>query len=165
MRIIGIDPGLATTSWAIVEFAKDGAIKPLDFGVISTKKGLPVAERLGEIYKDMTELVKKFDPEISAVETLLFYNNAKTAIVVGEARGVVLLALSQAKLPIHEFTPLQVKSSVTGYGKADKKQVQESVMNICQLEELPKPDDAADAIAVAIAGYDGQKMDNLMNTK
>ena len=112
----------------------------------------------------MHELLKNFKPEICGIETLLFYNNAKTAIVVGEARGVVLLTLSQENLSVYEFSPLQVKSSITGYGQATKKQVQENVKSICKLDELPQPDDAADAIAVAIACFDRMKMDNLMKS-
>jgi crossover junction endodeoxyribonuclease RuvC len=123
----------------------------VDYGAITTDKGLDVSTRLKEIYDDMHEIIEKFDPEVCGVETLLFYNNAKTAISVGEARGVVLLALEEHSLPTHDFTPLQVKDAVTGYGKADKKQVQENVKRFCKLESIPKPDDAADALAVAIA--------------
>ena len=151
MRILGIDPGLAITGWAIVDFDKHGEPTPIDYGAITTPKGLTVSQRLSEIYQDMNELVKKFKPEYAGVETLLFYNNAKTAISVGEARGVVLLVLENSSIPIKEFSPLQVKSAVTGYGKATKRQVQENVMRFCRLESIPKPDDAADAIAVAIA--------------
>lgn len=151
MRILGIDPGLATTGWAVVDFDKDNKPCPVDYGAITTVKGLSVSERLVEIHRDINELIKKFKPEYAGVETLLFCNNAKTAISVGEARGVVLLALENNHIPIKEFTPLQVKSSITGYGKADKKQVQENVRVLCNLDSIPKPDDAADAIAIAIA--------------
>jgi crossover junction endodeoxyribonuclease RuvC len=151
MRILGIDPGLAITGWAVLDFDKDGNPIPIDYGAITTPKGLTVSQRLSEIFKDMNELIKKFKPEYAGVETLLFYNNAKTAISVGEARGVVLLSLENNNIPIKEFTPLQVKNAVTGYGKANKRQVQENVMRFCKLESIPKPDDAADAIAVAIA--------------
>jgi crossover junction endodeoxyribonuclease RuvC len=151
IRIIGIDPGLATTGWSVVEFDNDSKPHVLDYGCITTKKGLTVSERLCEIYQDVLELVKEYKPEYAGMETLLFYNNQKTAISVGEARGVVLLALEQSNLPLSEMTPLQVKSTVTGYGKADKKQVQEAVKMLCSMDELPKPDDAADAIAIAIA--------------
>lgn len=151
MRILGIDPGLAIVGWAIVDFDKDLNPTPVDYGAIITDKGLDVSTRLKEIYDDMHEIVDKFDPEVCGVETLLFYNNAKTAISVGEARGVVLLVLEESSLPIYDFTPLQVKDAVTGYGKADKKQVQENVKRFCKLESIPKPDDAADALAVAIA--------------
>lgn len=151
MRILGIDPGLAIVGWAIVDFDKDFNPTPVDYGAIITDKGLSVSTRLKEIYEDMHEIVNQFEPEVCGVETLLFYNNAKTAISVGEARGVVLLVLEEHGLPIHDFTPLQVKDAVTGYGKADKKQVQENVKRFCKLESIPKPDDAADALAVAIA--------------
>ena len=151
MRILGIDPGLAIVGWAIVDFDKDLNPQPVDYGAIITDKGLNVSTRLKEIYEDMNEIVDKFKPEICGVETLLFYNNAKTAISVGEARGVVLLVLEDHGLPIYDFTPLQVKDAVTGYGKADKKQVQENVKRFCNLDSIPKPDDAADALAVAIA--------------
>ncbi len=151
MRILGIDPGLAIVGWAIVDFDKDINPTPVDYGAIITDKGLDVSTRLKEIYDDMHEIVDKFEPEVCGVETLLFYNNAKTAISVGEARGVVLLVLEEFGLPIHDFTPLQVKDAVTGYGKADKRQVQENVKRFCNLESIPKPDDAADALAVAIA--------------
>ncbi len=153
MRILGIDPGLATTGWSVVDFDNDGNPKPIDYGAIVTKKGLSVSVRLAEIYEDMNELIEKFKPDLAGIETLIFCNNAKTVMSVGEARGVVRLALEQNSIDIKEFTPLQVKNAVTGYGKASKEQVQKSVKIICNLKEIPKPDDAADAIAVAIACY------------
>ncbi len=151
MRILGIDPGLATTGWAVVDFDKDANPTPIDYGAIITPKGISVSQRLLEIYKDISELIEKFKPEYAGVETLIFCNNAKTAMAVGEARGVVLVVLESMNIPLKEFTPLQVKSAVTGYGKADKKQVQENVKRFCKLDSIPKPDDAADAIAIAIA--------------
>ncbi len=151
IRILGIDPGLATVGWAVIDFDKDSNPIPVDFGAILTDKGLSVSQRLNEIYNDLNELIEKYNPEFCGIETLLFYNNAKTAIIVGESRGVVLLALEKQGIPIREFTPLQVKDAVTGYGKADKRQVQENVKRMCKLESIPQPDDAADAIAVAIA--------------
>lgn len=150
MRILGIDPGVATTGWAIIDFDKDSKPTPVDFGAILTAKDIPLSQRLEEIYNDLSELIQKFKPEYAGVETLLFCNNAKTAISVGEARGVVLLTLQQNNIPLTEFTPLQVKNSITGYGKANKKQVQESVKVLCNLDKIPQPDDAADAIAIAI---------------
>ena len=150
MRILGIDPGLATTGWAVVDFDKDGNPNIVDFGAIITGKEMPISQRLKEIYEDILDLVNKFNPNFAGIETLLFYNNAKTAMVVAEARGVVRLALGQNGIPTEEFTPLQVKNAVTGYGKADKRQVQENVQILCNLESIPKPDDAADAIAIAI---------------
>lgn len=150
MRILGIDPGVATTGWAIVDFDENSKPYPMDYGAIITSKELTTSERLVEIYSDLNELIDKFKPEYAGVETLLFYNNAKTAITVGEARGIVLLTLQQHDIPLTEFTPLQVKDSITGYGKANKKQVQESVKLLCELDNIPQPDDAADALAIAI---------------
>lgn len=151
MRILGIDPGLAIVGWAIIDFDRDLNPTPVDYGAIITDKGLSVSVRLKEIYDDIHSILKEFKPEVCGVETLLFYNNAKSAIVVGEARGVVLLALEEFGIPMHDFTPLQVKDAVTGYGRADKRQVQENVKRFCNLESIPKPDDVADAMAVAIA--------------
>jgi crossover junction endodeoxyribonuclease RuvC len=148
-RIIGIDPGVATTGWAIVDLI-DGDLTAVDYGVIETVKTLSLSERLSEIYTDLLSLIEKYNPEYAGVEQLLFCNNAKTAIAVGEARGVVLLALQQSGIKFIECTPLQMKQSITGYGKADKKQVQENIKRIFNLEEIPKPDDAADALGMAI---------------
>jgi crossover junction endodeoxyribonuclease RuvC len=157
MRILGIDPGLATTGWAIVDFEKKNLPLVIDFGVISTEKAVPHQERLEEIHKDIRQLIRKFKPDQGALELLIFNTNVKTAMNVGEARGVVILAMQQAKLPISQFTPPQVKSSITGNGRADKKQVQENVKRLCGLDEIPKPDDAADAIAIAICCHDSLK--------
>lgn len=165
MRILGIDPGLATTGWSIVDFDSDGSPSVIDFGVISTEKGLKIEERLVEIYDDVTSLIEKFHPERGALEYLIFNNNAKTAMAVGEARGVVVLAMQQHLLPISQFSPVQVKSSIAGSGRADKRQVQENVMRLCKLETLPKPDDAADAIAIAICCYDWSKRDRMEEIK
>ncbi len=160
MRIIGIDPGVATTGWSIVDF-ENNKIDVVDFGVISTSKENTQQERLVEIFNDLNEIIKKYKPIKAGIELLLFNNNAKTAMTVGEARGVVLLCLKQHDLPTTQLTPPQVKSSVTGNGRADKRQVQENVKRICNLKELPKPDDAADAIAVAIGCYDYFKIGSL----
>lgn len=162
MRILGIDPGIAITGWAVVDYDKDGNSNPIDYGAITTQKGLSVGERLLELYCDMSEIIKEFKPDFSGLETILFYNNAKTAIVVGEARGVILLTLQQSDIPVHEFTPLQVKSSISGYGKATKNQVGENVKIMFNLNEIPKPDDVADALAISVACFDRLKMDELV---
>ncbi len=162
MRILGIDPGIAITGWSIVDFNKDGNPSPIDYGAITTDKGLLVGERLLELYDDLTKIVEEFKPNYCGIETLLFYNNAKTAIVVGEARGVALLVLQQHNIPIHEFTPLQLKSSISGYGKATKKQVQENVKILFNLSEIPKPDDVSDALAISVACFDRLRMDELL---
>lgn len=149
MRILGIDPGLATTGWAIVDIeGKDYDV--VEFGVIETKKDLELGGRLEVLYDDLNNIIGEFKPQKAGIETLLFCNNAKTAIAVGEARGVIMLCLELAGLVVAEFTPLEVKNNITGYGGADKRQVQECVRLLCDLEILPRPDDAADAVAVAV---------------
>jgi crossover junction endodeoxyribonuclease RuvC len=149
MKVLGIDPGTATTGFGVLE-KKDGKLTALDFGVISTSKDLPMQLRLNIIFQDLTELIKHHKPDIIAVEKLFFVKNITTGISVGQARGVVLLTAAQADLDLHEYTPLQVKQSVTGYGQANKRQVQEMVQKILKLDVLPTPDDAADALAIAI---------------
>ena len=165
MRIIGIDPVLATTGWAVVDFDGRKILKVIDFGVVETKKDLETGNRLSEIYSDLCEICKEFEPEIAGVETLIFCNNAKTAMKVGEAMGVALLALNNCGIGIYEYTPLQVKSSICGYGKAEKMQVQENVKRICNFDKIPKPDDAADAIALAICCNDSIVINNMSNLK
>ncbi len=161
MRILGIDPGVAITGWAIVDYENE--YKLIDFGVISTPKEHEQSERLVEIYDDLDQIVKKFNPDYAGIELLLFNTNAKTVMNVGEARGVVILALSKNNIPILQFTPPQVKSSITGSGRADKKQVQENVKRLFSLETMPKPDDAADAVAVAVCCIDSIVMKQKQN--
>lgn len=155
MRILGIDPGVATIGWAIIEIESthQDNVKIVDYGVITTEKHLSLSERLVEIEEDLQSIIKKYSPEYAGVESLLFCTNLKTAISVGEARGVVLLVLQKNALSFKEISPLQMKSVITGYGKADKEQVQKNVMRICGLNTKPTPDDAADAIALAICAY------------
>ena len=149
MKILGIDPGTATTGYGIIN-SKKGEIELVEYGTISTKKTAPPASRLAEIFADLDRLIKKHRPELVAVESVYFYNNVKTAIAVAQSRGVVLLAAEKNKKRIVEFAPLQVKNSLTGYGKAEKKQVQFMVKKLLNLKKTPKPDDAADALAIAI---------------
>lgn len=149
MKILGIDPGTATTGFGIIEKTK-GRVVAVDCGVISTPKSLPMSNRLLILFNDLEEIIKHHKPDLIAVEQLFFAKNVTTAISVGQARGVVLLASQKADLKLLEFTPLQVKQSVTGYGKASKKQVQQMVTRILKLKHIPKPDDAADALAIAI---------------
>lgn len=148
MTILGIDPGLATTGYGIIK--KSGSkITAVCFGCIKTPAKMESSERLNLINKDLQKIIKKYKPDCAAVEQLFFCKNVKTAIAVGQARGVILLTLAQNKLPIYEFTPLQVKQNTTSYGKADKKQVQKMLKVLLNLKEAPKQDDAADALAVA----------------
>lgn len=149
MKILGIDPGTATTGFGIVT-KENGKLTAIDYGVVSTAKELNMSNRLLIIFQDIEELIAKHNPDIVAVEQLFFARNVTTAITVGQARGVVLLAAQKADLKLVEYTPLQVKQSVTGYGQATKRQVQSMVQKILKLKVLPKPDDAADALAIAI---------------
>jgi crossover junction endodeoxyribonuclease RuvC len=149
MRILGIDPGTGILGFGIIEIEKN---KPrlIDGGVIRTPVKEDDAVRLVTIYEELTEIIKQTKPDVMSVEKLFFARNVTTAMTVAQARGVVLLCGKQAGLPIYEFTPMQIKQATTGYGKADKKQMQEMVRVILGLTEIPKPDDAADALAAAI---------------
>ena len=160
MKILGIDPGTATTGWAILE-EKNGEITPLAYGHISTSPKNSTAERLKEVADDMKRIIKKYQPQESAVEDIFFFKNVKTVIKVSQSRGAMLLSLEQAKIKIFEYTPLQVKQAITGYGRAEKKQIQLMVKNILKLKEVPKPDDTADAIAIALCHLQSRKMMNL----
>ena len=149
MIILGIDPGLATVGLGIVKFERQRFIT-LRYGAIITPPKLPVSERLQMIYDGLQQAIDAYKPTDLAVEEIFFNTNHKTVITVSEARGVILLAAQKNKLAIGEYTPLQVKQSVVGYGRAEKIQVMSMVKNILNLEKIPKPDDAADALAIAI---------------
>ena len=149
MVILGIDPGTATTGYGAITATRDG-LKVLDHGVISTPPGKSLHLRLEILNQGLAVLFARFEPPEVAVEQLFFTNNAKTALAVGQARGVALLAAAKAGCEVHEYTPLQVKQAVVGYGRAEKSQVQYMVKAILALKETPKPDDAADALALAI---------------
>ncbi len=151
MIILGIDPGTATTGFAVIEkLDRQNEFKILDFGVVETPKTDHEAKRLETIAEDVVELIKKYKPSRLGIERLFFTSNQKTAMTVSQARGVVLLVSQKAKLEIYEFTPLQVKNYLCGNGKADKRQVQFMVKKTFGLEQIPKPDDAADALAIAL---------------
>ena len=149
MIILGIDPGLATVGYGVVNYEKN-RFTTINYGAIITPPHTPVHDRLKKIYEDMQELIEAYKPAELAIEELFYNTNQKTIIPVCEARGVLLLCAHQNKLNISEYTPLQVKQSVVGYGRAEKIQVQTMVKNILKLEKLPKPDDAADALALAV---------------
>ncbi|MBN2100293.1 crossover junction endodeoxyribonuclease RuvC [Candidatus Dojkabacteria bacterium] len=165
MRVLGIDPGVALTGWGVIEenSGSSTGLKMLDFGVVRTDKNVPHADRLALIYKEIQSIVKKYSPEIVAVEQLFFCKNLKTAISVGEARGVVLLVIAKAHIPIKEFTPLQIKEAVCGYGKAEKQQVQKMVASLLDMKDIPRPDDAADGLAVAICCANSVKIEQKIN--
>lgn len=149
MRIIGIDPGTGRLGFGVIE-AKLGRLTLVDAGIITTPAHTPTPIRLEDIYKNLTEIIADTKPSVMAIERLFFARNVTTAMSVAEARGVALLAGQQAGLLIEEYTPMQIKQSITGYGKADKKQMQEMVRLQLGLKSVPKPDDAADALAAAI---------------
>ena len=149
MRILGIDPGYAIMGYGIHDY-KGNKITPVEFGSITTEAHRPNEERLLTLYDELTRIIREFRPDEAAIEELFYNTNATTAIMVGEARGMALLACAQGHVNISEYTPLQIKSSLTGYGRADKKQVQTMVKMILGLPEVPKPDDTADALAAAI---------------
>lgn len=149
MIILGIDPGIAIVGYGIIE-CKGNHFKIIDYGCITTDSNILFPERLKIVYNGVIDIIDKYKPEELAVEELFFNKNVKTAIKVGHARGVEILAAVNKDLPIYEYTPLQIKQSVVGYGRAEKHQVQEMVKILLNLKEIPKPDDAADALAVAI---------------
>lgn len=149
MVVLGIDPGYAIVGWGVVNYAGN-IYRPLGFGAITTDASSNFNDRLGYIYNNMTRLIEKCKPDAMAVEKLYFQNNQKTAINVAQARGVILLAAQQQGVPVFEYTPLQVKTVVTGYGKAKKPQVMEMTRRLLALESVPKPDDTADALAIAL---------------
>ena len=149
MRIIGIDPGYAIVGFGVIEYVKS-RFTTINYGAITTPAGIDFNRRLEIIYADTCQVLDIYKPESLAIEKLYFQNNQKTAIDVAEARGVILLAAAQRHIEIHEYTPLEVKKSITGYGKAVKKQVQEMTRRVLHLNEIPKPDDTADALAIAV---------------
>lgn len=147
-RILGIDPGFGILGYGLIDI-NGTKISPVTYGVVQTKPGDPIPERLIQIYEELETLITQYKPDEAAVEELFFFRNVTTAIQVGEARGVVLLILRQMKIPIYEYTPHQVKQAVTGYGKAEKGQIQRVMKTFLHLKKTPKPNDAADALAVA----------------
>lgn len=154
-RILGIDPGLATLGFGVIDTPAQEAesgVTVIDFGVISTPAKTPVGERLCTIYDDLHSLIDQFQPDSVVIEKFFFYRMGNT-ILVAQARGVVMLVLAQHQLPLTEFTPAQVKQALTGYGKADKAEVQQAVAHELNLDKIPRPDDAADALALALAAW------------
>ena len=166
MRILGIDPGYAIVGCGIVDY-KNNNFKVVEHCAITTPAGRPFNRRLEVIYDELTDLIKRIQPEVISMEKLYFNSNQKTVIDVGQARGVLMLAAQKSNLEVFEYTPLQVKQSVVGYGRAEKKQIQEMTRVILKLDKIPKPDDVADALAVAIChGHSsGSLMGKLRNLK
>ena len=166
MTILGIDPGIATVGYGVIQY-ENGRFRTIATGAIETPAGIDVENRLEIVYNDLCELIKMYSPTEMSIEELFFNTNQKTAIAVAEARGVILLAARKNNLNIAEYTPIQVKMAVTGYGRAEKKQVQEMVKIILGLPKIPKPDDAADALALAIchAHCGGSHIQQFYNVK
>jgi crossover junction endodeoxyribonuclease RuvC len=160
MRVVGIDPGTATTGYGVIEETA-GHLNLVTFGTICTPAAQPMAERLLELHNQLLALLALHTPDTAAVESLFFQKNVRTAMSVGQARGAVLLALAERAVPVGEYTPNEVKQAVTGYGGAEKRQVQMMVRTLLGLADLPKPDDAADALAVAICHAHSHKIARL----
>lgn len=161
MKILGIDPGTGRVGWGVIESKKE-KIKSQNFGIIETTPHAPIEERLEKIYQKISAIIDKEQPDIVAIEEIFFFKNQKTVISVSQSRGVIVLAAKTAGKKIYSYTPLQVKESVVGYGRAEKNQVQEMVKMILHLKEKPKPDDIADALAIAICCANSIKMQSIL---
>ena len=158
MRIIGIDPGLAIVGFGVIDEER-GQLRLVDYGTVTTPAGMPMPRRLVIIYDGIKKIIETYKPDVMVFEELFFCNNAKTAIAVGQARGVAVIAARNAFAgEIYEYTPKQVKQGITGYGHADKNQIQQMVKILLNLDHIPKPDDAADALAIAICQANSSKL-------
>lgn len=148
--ILGLDPGIADTGFGVIKVFEDGRMNCLEYGSIRTSPKENLAERLEKLFCDLEEIINKYRPQIISIEELFFNKNVKTALIVGQARGVIMLAVKRSGAKFFEFTPIQIKQSISTYGRADKAQVQRMVKMVLKLSELPRPNDAADALAAAI---------------
>jgi crossover junction endodeoxyribonuclease RuvC len=163
MLVIGIDPGTATTGYGFIQTNEVGSLQAIEYGVIETSPKLPAHQRLLKIFNQLQKMIDLHQPDSGAVEKLFFQRNVKTAISVGQGRGVAMLALAEAGITMAEYSPLEIKQAVAGYGRADKFQVQNMVKALLSLDDLPSPDDAADALAVAICHIHSEKLKALIN--
>lgn len=163
MLVLGIDPGTATTGYGLVRQTLQGDLEVVDFGVVVTPPGVAAEKRLQQLYEDLIRLILLHRPDSGAVEKLFFSRNVTTAIAVGQARGIALLALAQHGLRVGEYTPMEVKQAVAGYGGADKNQVQQMVRALLGLADIPRPDDAADALAIAICHLHSNRIKSLQD--
>ncbi|WP_322905724.1 crossover junction endodeoxyribonuclease RuvC [Paenibacillus campi] len=162
MRIMGIDPGIAIVGFGFID--KNGSkLTPVQYGCIQTEAHTPEEERLLHVYEAMMQLIEKYEPQMIAFEKLFFNRNVTTAMSVSQARGVAILAAAQKGLPVAEYTPMQVKQAIVGYGKAEKRQVQEMVRMFLNLQKIPKPDDVADALAVAVCHAHSYVLNSKLN--
>ncbi len=165
MKILGIDPGFAIVGYGIIEYS-GYKFTPLEYGAVTTEAGEDIFVRFKKIYDSLTEIISKSKPDAMAIEELFFNSNQKTAINVAQARGIILLAAMNCGIPIFEYTPLQVKQAVVGYGRAEKAQVQQMVKALLKLEKVPKPDDTADALAIAVChAHSSGSLTNLIKWK
>jgi crossover junction endodeoxyribonuclease RuvC len=162
MLAIGIDPGTATTGYGFVHLTKNGELELVDYGVITTPSKMPMPDRLQQLHNQLSQLLALHRPNCSAVEKLYFQRNVSTAISVGQARGVALLALAEAGVQVAEYTPREIKQAIVGYGGAEKKQIQKMVQTLLEMESIPHPDDAADALAIAICHLHSMPMRGLL---
>lgn len=160
MLVLGLDPGTATTGYGLVEYVC-GKEKMICYGTIKTSAGMAMEMRLLKIFRELNDILDEYHPDAVAIEELFHHKNAKTVITVAQSRGVLLMAVAQRGLELAEYTPLQVKQAVCGYGNAEKKQVQMMVQNILKMKETPKPDDAADALAIAICHHHSRCLSKL----
>ncbi|MDD6320370.1 MAG: crossover junction endodeoxyribonuclease RuvC [Oscillospiraceae bacterium] len=165
MRVLGIDPGYAIVGWGVVDYA-NGRFAPIAYGAVCTEKDTPFEQRLAQIYEDVTDIFRRYQPQALSLEKLFYQHNQTTVIGVAEARGIILLVAAQFNVPVYEYTPMQIKQAVTGYGKAQKKQIQEMTRILLHLPEIPRPDDTADALAMAVAHCHcaGNRLSRLPNT-
>lgn len=163
MIVLGIDPGTATTGYGIIT-ERDSQPVMVVCGIIATPANQPLPDRLITIHREVARLIDEYHPDQSAVEQLFFNKNVRTALAVGHARGVVMLALAEKNVPIFEYTPLEVKQAITGNGRADKKQIQEMIKILLELERIPKPDDAADALAIAVCHFHSARYSTMEQT-
>lgn len=160
MRILGIDPGIAIVGYGVVD--KEGnRYKTIAYDAITTKAHTPLEDRLHKVYMGINEIIHEYKPDAMSIEELFFNNNAKTALTVGQARGVIILAAYQNNVPIFEYTPLQVKQALTGYGRASKMQIQQMMKSMLGLTEIPKPDDVADALAIAVCHGNSMRFNSI----
>lgn len=161
MLVLGIDPGTATTGYGVVRELANGDLEAVSYGVITTPAHTPMPDRLHQLYTEIVALIAQHRPDAAAVEALYFGKNVTTAITVAQGRGVILLALAQAGLPVREYKPAEVKQTIAGYGNAGKEQVQEMIRQLLHLDDLPRPDDAADGLGLAITHLNASRFERL----
>lgn len=162
MLAIGIDPGTATTGYGFVHLTQNGELELVDYGVITTPSNMPMSDRLQQLHSQLSQLLALHRPNSGAVEKLYFQRNVSSAISVGQARGVTLLALAEAGVQVAEYSPREIKQAIVGYGGAEKKQIQHMVRTLLEMESIPEPDDAADALAIAICHLHSMPMRGLL---